>query len=68
MADCFALAWDIRAVDMRASPYDLRHLGYDPIPIETPEGRTVYAAKQREFASRAAPLRAELLAWCDRVT
>ncbi|WP_245657923.1 3-methyladenine DNA glycosylase [Herbidospora mongoliensis] len=67
VADCFALARDVRAVDMRASPYDLRHLGYDPIPIETAEGRTVYAAAQREFAARAAPLRAELLAWCDRL-
>ncbi|NAS25319.1 3-methyladenine DNA glycosylase [Herbidospora sp. NEAU-GS84] len=67
VADCFELAWDIRAVDMRASPYDLRHLGYEPIPIETAEGRTAYAATQREFAGRAAPLRAELIAWCDRL-
>ena len=35
-ADCFELARDIREVDMRASPYDLRSLGYGPIAIETP--------------------------------
>ena len=64
VADCFELAWDIRAVDMRASPYDLRHLGYDPIPVETPEGRKEYAVAQRDFATRAAPLRQRLLASC----
>jgi hypothetical protein len=36
IADCFALAHDIREVDMRASPYDVRALGFAPIPIETP--------------------------------
>jgi hypothetical protein len=62
VADCFALARDIRALDMRASPYDLRALDYEPVRIETPEGRARYAAEQRAFADRAAPLRAELLA------
>ena len=31
VADCFALARDIRALDMRASPYDLADLGYPPV-------------------------------------
>jgi len=57
---CFELAHDIREVDMRASPYDLRELGYDPIKIETSEGRAEYEKLQRGFAERAAPLRAEL--------
>ncbi|GIH23848.1 hypothetical protein Aph01nite_21580 [Acrocarpospora phusangensis] len=65
VADCFELARDIRAVDMRASPYDLRAQGYRPITVETPEGRVEYAAAQRDFATRAAPLRARLLAACD---
>src|SRR5262249_43221603 len=39
VADCFALARDIRALDMRASPYDLPGLGYPPVRVETPEGR-----------------------------
>ena len=62
VADCFALARDIRAVDMRASPYDLAELGYPPIAIETPAGRAEYAAAQRGFAERARPLRLALLA------
>ncbi|MBO2453054.1 3-methyladenine DNA glycosylase [Actinomadura barringtoniae] len=65
VADCFALARDIRAVDMRASPYDLSELGYTPIEIETPPGRAEYAALQRDFSQRAEPLRARLLAGCE---
>jgi hypothetical protein len=61
VADCFALARDIRALDMRASPYDLADLGYPPIPIETPAGRAEYTTAQRRFAERAAPLRQRLL-------
>ena len=44
IADCFALAAEIREMDMRASPYDLAELGYAPIAIETPAGRAEYAA------------------------
>jgi hypothetical protein len=65
VADCFELARDIRALDMRASPYDLWDLGYEPVRIETPEGRAAYAAAQRAFAERAAPLRARLVATVD---
>jgi hypothetical protein len=57
---CFELARDIREVDMRASPYDLRELGYDAIPVETAEGRAEYEAAQREFARRGEPLREAL--------
>jgi len=67
VADCFALAGDIRAVDMRASPYDLSALGYPPIAIETPAGRAEYVAAQRAFAERARPLRAALVAAYDRL-
>ncbi|MBI5770129.1 MAG: 3-methyladenine DNA glycosylase [Verrucomicrobia bacterium] len=66
-ADCFALAWDIRAVDMRASPYDVRALGFPPIPIETPEGRADYERHQRAFTARGEPLRARLVALCERL-
>jgi hypothetical protein len=62
VADCFALARDIRELDMRASPYDLTALGFPPVPVETPEGRAQYAAAQRAFAVRAAPLRERLIA------
>jgi hypothetical protein len=67
VADAFALARDIRALDMRASPYDLAALGYPPVRVETPEGRAEYAAHQRSFAERAAPIRARLLAALDAV-
>lgn len=67
IADCFALARDIRAVDMRASPYDFQKLGYAPIRIETPEGRAEYETHQRDFAERSQPLRARLIALCERL-
>jgi len=66
-ADCFALARDIREVDMRASPYDFRSLRYAPIAIETPEGRAKYEAHQRDFAERSQPFRARLIALCERL-
>jgi hypothetical protein len=67
VADCFALARDIREIDMRASPYDLRALGHAPIAIETAAGRADYEAHQRAFAERSQPLRARLLALCERL-
>jgi hypothetical protein len=66
-ADCFALARDIRELDMRASPYDLEKLGFAPIRIETPEGRAEYERHQRDFAGRSQPLRARLTALCARL-
>jgi hypothetical protein len=65
VADCFELARDVREIDMRASPYDLRVLGFDPIPIETPSGRAEYEQHQRAFARRGEPLRARLISVCD---
>ncbi len=67
VADCFELAREVRELDMRASPYDLRALGYQPVAVETPEGRAQYVAAQREFSERAAPLRSRLVAACDRL-
>jgi len=67
IADCFALARAIREVDMRASPYDFQKLGYAPIRIETSEGRADYEAQQRDFAERSQPLRARLIALCERL-
>jgi hypothetical protein len=65
--DCFELAWDIRVMDMRAAPYDLADLGFDPVRIETPEGKQEYVAAQRAFADRAAPLRGRLIGECERL-
>jgi len=61
LLDTFELARDIRELDMRASPYDLREWGYHPVPIETAAGKATYVAAQREFARRAEELRHRLL-------
>ena len=67
VADCFELARDIRVLDMRASPYDLSDLGFEPVTIETTAGRAAYVEAQRGFAERGAPLRARLVAECERL-
>ena len=63
--DCFDLAREVRELDMRAAPYDLRPLGYEPVEIETPAGKATYAAAQRDFATRAQVLRRRLIDGCD---
>ena len=65
--DCFELAREIRELDMRASPYDLRHLGYEPVAIETAAGKAEYVAAQRGFAQRSQELRRRLIDACDRL-
>ena len=67
VADCFELARDIRVLDMRASPYDLSELGYEPVAVETAEGKQEYVAAQRGFAERGAPLRRRLLDEVERL-
>ncbi len=59
--DCFDLARDIRVLDMRASPYNLSALGYQPVPIETREGKADYVEAQRAFSVRSQDLRRRLL-------
>jgi hypothetical protein len=63
--DCFDLAREVRELDMRAAPYDLRPLGYEPVEIETAEGKATYAAAQRDFGTRAQVLRRSLIDACD---
>jgi hypothetical protein len=63
--DCLELAADARELDMRASPYDLRDYGFDPIAVETAAGRAEYVRAQQSVAERAAPLRAILADRCD---
>ncbi|WP_370288657.1 3-methyladenine DNA glycosylase [Nocardioides sp.] len=71
--DAFELAWEIRIMDMRAAPYDFggvdlgEHGTWTPIRIETPQGRRDYAEAQRGFAERGAPIRARLVAACERL-
>lgn len=63
--DCFELAIELRELDMRASPYDLRRYGLEPIPIETSEGRRTYEIEQRRLSASAGTLRTRLIASLD---
>ncbi len=65
IGECFELALAGRDLDMRASPYDLRDLGYEPARIETAEGRARYEKEQRDLAARAAVVRLSLRRCCE---
>lgn len=65
LVDAFVLAREIRELDMRASPYDLSEFGYEPVRIETRDGKAAYITAQRGFAERSAALRARLLRRLD---
>lgn len=67
VADCFALAREVRSVDMRAAPYDLSALGVEPIRIETSGGKSTYLAAQSDFAARATVLRGRIVDVCDAI-
>jgi hypothetical protein len=65
--DAFELAWAARELDMRASPYDLRALGYEPVPIESACGRAEYVRQQTALAQRASAVRSALLKRCEQL-
>ncbi len=67
IADTFLLAADARRIDMRASPYDLKDQGFEPILIETTEGREEYIQEQRRLAELAVPLRSRLIEVYERL-
>jgi hypothetical protein len=67
LMDSLDLAADARALDMRASPYDLTAYGFPPILIEDSAGRTEYVRGQRDIARRAASVREALLSGCRRL-
>lgn len=56
----FELAVETRHVDMKASPYDLRERGLEPIEIETEEGRQEYLERQRAIYRKSQPVRRKL--------
>lgn len=66
LLDSFELARDTRILDMEASPYDCRGLGFSVVAIETAAGKSEYVRRQRELSERAAPLRAELISVCEQ--
>ncbi|WP_395730550.1 hypothetical protein [Prosthecobacter sp.] len=68
IGECFELALKGRDLDMRASPYDLSSLGYEPVKIETAEGRVQYEREQRELAAQAVELRRGLLNVCSALS
>lgn len=57
----FELAVETRVMDMKASPYDLRERGLEPIKIETDEGRREYMKRQRAIFERSQPIRRQLI-------
>ena len=57
----FALAKEIRNVDMQTAPYDLADLDVKPIPVETQAGRDEFARLQIGFAKRAQLLRTRII-------
>ena len=59
--EAFKLAVETRFVDMKASPYDLRERGIEPIKIETDEGRKEYMQKQQEIFDKSQPIRQQLI-------
>lgn len=61
LLDAFELARDIRTLDMEASPYDLTAWGYEPVTIETPEGKAQYVSRQRALSERGQRLRGRIL-------
>ncbi|MGN0096435.1 MAG: 3-methyladenine DNA glycosylase [Corynebacterium sp.] len=63
--DTFRLACDVRRTDMEASPYDLRDWGFEPVAVETAEGRAEYVRRQRDFAARGQVLRRSLVDLID---
>jgi len=62
LADAFELARFAREIDMRASPYELREIGFEPIRVETADGRAEYVRLQRKIFERALPIRHRVLA------
>jgi hypothetical protein len=67
LLSCLELAAEARALDMQASPYDLREFGFEPVAVEEPAGRAEYVRRQGLVADRAALLRATLLARCEQL-
>lgn len=67
LMEAFELAYVARELDMRASPYDLRAFGYDPVPIETAVGRAEYVRQQEALSRRSAEVRRALLTRCQRL-
>lgn len=67
LLESFRLARDARVLDMEASPYDCRGLGFGVVAIETPEGKAEYVRRQRQLAATGTQLRERLVGLIDEV-
>ncbi|ADE54451.1 hypothetical protein [Coraliomargarita akajimensis] len=65
--NCFQYAVKARQLDMQASAYDCSSLGFDSVPVETPEGRAIYKERQQALSAEAQKLRSELIQQLDRI-
>ena len=54
-------AREARILDMCSSPYDVSSLGYENVPIETPDGKAEHVRRQRAIEQRSRPLRERLI-------
>lgn len=59
--EAFQLAVKARTLDMKAGPYDLKSIGYEPIPIETEAGRIRYKQEQASIWKASIPVRERLI-------
>ncbi len=59
--EAFELACEARTIDMKASPYDLRDHGLEPIKIETESGRLEYKLAQETIFEKGKPIRDKLI-------
>lgn len=59
--EAFFLALEARIFDMKASPYDLRDYGLEPIKIETEAGRKEYMKHQTAIWEKGIPIRQKLI-------
>jgi hypothetical protein len=64
---CFEFAMTARQLDMQASPYDCRSLGFEPVKVETSEGKLEYECRQRKLGEAASSLRDALIEQLERV-
>ena len=65
--EAFLHAVNAREIDMRASPYDFSKDGFNPIQIETSEGRLEYVAAQKMIAAEGQLIREKLLSEVSRL-
>lgn len=58
---CFEFAISARQLDMQASPYDCSSLGFEPVKVETTDGKLEYERHQRQLSEASQQLRAVLI-------